>query len=334
MFSRGNKFNPMKKTITLLSLLWTCSVDAQLVSETVDFDSYVSASDNDFTNRFSNGVGLVQITTSGITGGCLETPATIFWGNDNAIYCSYFQGVIGVTYITGICFRYDTLQINTINFDRAASVWMKPYSDPNHYLVASVLHDRKLQIISYSTASTSLAMPLLHGHWYNLLLTADFDGGATGDEIAVNAQVNDLGLFGTDPPLPTGFANAMLYDSVLIADTSIEVSITGTAWGGARFLDNFRFDGMKSYDNCIATTLEDQAADFFEMHITDNLLKLNLGTTQKASVELISVSGQTVLSAEVRRDHSEIDVSTLPPGMYFVVVRTNNWQDARKVIRM
>src|SRR5437773_5375894 len=113
----------MKKILLLVSLLTCyCSLAiAQLVTETVNFDTYVSASDNDFQNRFDNGTGLNQIQINGITGGCLETPQTVNWGNDNAIYCSYFKGVSGVTYITGICFKYDTTQLNNINFDRSVS---------------------------------------------------------------------------------------------------------------------------------------------------------------------------------------------------------------------
>lgn len=250
----------MKKDILpLIVFLFatTSLLTAQMVSETVSFNNYISTSDNDFQNRFDNGPGLNQLQTNGITGGCLETPQTENWGNDNAVYCTHFKGQFGVSYITGICFKYDTTQLNSINFDRATSLWMKPYADPNHYVIASVLGTGNIQIVSYSAAASSAVLALQQDHWYNLLLITDFTGGAFNDQININAQVNDLGLSGQDPPFPTGFTNAVLHDSILITDADIEVSVTGTSWGGALYLDNFRSDGMKSYDNCVSMGVND-----------------------------------------------------------------------------
>ena len=89
--------------------------------------------------------------------------------------------MIGETYTLGICFMYDTTQLNNINFDRPVSLWMKPGADFNHYAIASVLDTRRIQIVSYSASGTSPVMALEHGHWYNLLFTADFAGGAVND---------------------------------------------------------------------------------------------------------------------------------------------------------
>src|SRR5688572_26891958 len=123
---------------------------AQMVNETVNFDYYISASDNDLVNLFDYGTGLTQLQANGIGGGCLETPLTISWGTDNAVYCTRFQGITGTSYTTEVCFRYDTLQLDAINYDRPVSLWMKPSADPNHYIIGSVLHTGQVQIVSYS----------------------------------------------------------------------------------------------------------------------------------------------------------------------------------------
>jgi len=307
-------------------------LQAQMVSETVDFDTYVSASDNDFENRFDNGTGLTQIQTNGISGGCLQTPQTINWGNDNAVYCTRFKGVIGVSYITGICFKYDTLQFNNINFDRAASVWMKPYADPNHYAIASVMDTRRIQIVSYSASGTSAVMQLQQNHWYNLLLTTDFTGGGANDQIDINAQVNDLGVTGTDPPLPTGFTNAVLYDSVLIADTSVEVSVTGTSWGGARYLDNFRFDGMKSFDNCISTAVNDHEAEkSFSYKLENSTLTVFADATfLSGELELLNLNGQKLVTEKIISSEIMIDLSGLSSGIYFLAMKNDSRMSTQK----
>jgi hypothetical protein len=325
------------KKIPAFLLIAFCSAPtayAQVVSEAVTFDAYVSAADNDFINRFDNGLGLVQLQTNGVTGGCLETPLSISWGNDNAVYCTRFKGVTGVTYITGIFFKYDTLQLDNTNFDRAASLWMKPNADPNHYLVASVLDTRRIQIISYSATNTSAVMNLEHGHWYNLLLIADFTGGPLSDQVDVNAQVNDHGITGNDPPFPTGFTTAVLHDSVLIADTAIEVSITGTRWGGALYLDNFRFDGMKSFDNCLATGFLAEANEYL-FSVSEENKTLTLMADARflnGEAEVFNAAGRKIAGGKITAAETKLDLSAFQSGVYFLSVKKGGEQDTRKFI--
>ena len=322
----------MKIVLLLAALCIGICTKAQMVSETVSFDNYVSTTDNDFENRFDYGLGLSQIQTDGITGGCLQTPQTISWGNDNAIYCTRFKGVIGEAYITGICFKYDTSQFNNINFDRAASLWMKPYVDPNHYIIASVLDTRRIQIVSYSATGTSNIMSLQQGHWYNLLLTADFTGGATADEIGINAQVNDLGVTGTDPPLPVSFTNATLNDSIMIADTSIEVSITGTSWGGAQYLDNFRFDGMKSYDNCISTSVGEVADYNIKYFLNGSVLTVNTESISNGVIEIYDVQGKKLTEKKITSETTSVETSGMSEGIYFLSVKNEKQILTKKFI--
>lgn len=303
---------------------------AQIVNETVNFDNYVSTTDNDFVNRFDIGTGLNQIQTNGITGGCLETPQTISWGNDNAVYCTRFKGVIGETYTTAISFKYDTSQFNNINFDRPVSLTMKPYTDPNHYIIASVLDSRKIQIVSYSAGSSSPTMNLVSGHWYDLVLTADFTGGGTHDEIGMNAQVNDLGVTGNDPPIPVSFTNATLFDTITIADTSIEVSVTGTSWGGAQYLDNFRFEGMKSYDNCISTALAEN--DFSHVQIAVYATTMEVKTDARDDIQIYNLLGEKVAAQTASSGSTLFDIHHLPPGLYFVTISNDKKRVTEKVL--
>ncbi len=327
----------MKKNLLAVFICIYCFpliTRGQMVSETVNFDNYVSVSDNDFQNRFDNGTGMNQLQVNGITGGCLETPQTENWGNDNAIYCTRFKGQTGVSYITGIYFKYDTSQLNSINFDRAASLWMKPSADPNHYIIASVLGTGNIQIVSYSATASSAVMQLQQGHWYNLLLITDFTGGAFNDQININAQVNDHGLSGQDPPFPTSFTNAVLHDSILIADTDIEASVTGTLWGGALYLDNFSFDGMKSYDNCISTAVnENQYGQDFSFKVENNTLTVfyNAGNLN-SELEIFNLNGQKLFTSIINPGISKTDLSSLDVGFYFLSVTNEKTRETKKFV--
>src|SRR5688572_1175840 len=227
---------------------------SQTVIEYVSFDTYVSPTDNDFVNNFNNGTGLIQITTNGITGGCLTTPLTVGWGNDNAIYCSKYLNALNIS-VTRLSFKYDTTQINPVNYDRSVSIFLRPSADFNHYVIASITHDSKIQIISYSMTNNMPVINLLHNHWYEFILTTDIVTASPNWIMNAYAQVNDLGLTGQTPPIPNGSSTISFSDSIFTIDPAVEVSFTATQWGGAKYVDNFRFQGMKSLDSCDALSI-------------------------------------------------------------------------------
>src|SRR6188768_210684 len=118
----------MKNTYLCILLLFLAGLPAhsQSVVEYISFDYFVTTADNDFVNNFSNGPGFNQITTNGITGGCLTTPVTESWGNDNAIYCSKYLDSANYVSNTYISFKYDSTQLNAANFDRTVTIYLRP----------------------------------------------------------------------------------------------------------------------------------------------------------------------------------------------------------------
>ena len=184
----------MKKHFTLFSLLIPAHMLMAQVVQEVHFDYYNSVTDNDFENNFDNGPGLVQIQTNGITGGCLQTPDSVDWGNANAYYCSRYAPQIGDTARTSICFKYDSTQINLPSYQRALSIWLWPNADFNHYIIASVSGNKKLELLTYSWSNNPYPdLALWHDHWYRYELRAIFQGGA-GNQVVIQAEVSDLGL--------------------------------------------------------------------------------------------------------------------------------------------
>ncbi len=194
----------MKKiTLVLFCILSTnlFVASGQVVNEVVDFNFYASPTNHDFVNHFNNGLGLSQITTNGITGGCLVTPATMNWGNDDAVYCSKYIADSGSYCKTYISFKYDTTLFNSSGFDRAVSIFLRPSADFNHYIIASVSHTHRIELLTYSwTNSPGPLLNLVHDHWYEFILRVPFTGGASGDQVDINTAVMDLGISGLDPP--------------------------------------------------------------------------------------------------------------------------------------
>ncbi len=310
------------------------SAFSQIVTENVLFDNYISSTNNDFTNHFTGGLGLTQITTNGITGGCLTTPNTenMNWGNDNAIYCSKYIGANTYYAKTSVCFKYDSTQINSVNFDRAVSIWLNPSADFNHYIIASVTYNKKLQIVTYSWANNLPSLNLLNAHWYQLLLQANFVTASPDYQINITASVNDLGLTGLTPPVPVGSSSGMINDSILFGDSAVQVSIAGTLWGGAKYLDNFHFEGIKSADSCLTIptgVAVNETDDDVILFPNPARNKLAIGNRQYAneSIEIYDILGEKRLTLTLFPDNNRdrrgegtasIDVSKLAPGIYFL----------------
>ena len=305
---------------------------AQTVTEIINFNNYVSPSDNDLINNFSGGLGLLPLATNGITGGCVSTPNTVGWGNDNAIYCSKYLDSTNNISNTRISFKYDTTQLNTVNYDRAVSLFLRPAADFNHYVIASINYDKKIQIVTYSVANNPYLVNMEHNHWYEFILNVTCVSPASVHQIGAWAQLNDLGLTGLDPPVSLGNSSISFYDSLLYVDTAVQVSFTGTLWGGAKYIDNFQFQGVKSADSCNATTgVATVEAENIFINYYNNTIYLNQEVAD-LNVDVFSVSGQKMFSKIVAKGESSFSVASLVPGIYLVRVSGNGVNSNKKIV--
>jgi hypothetical protein len=270
----------------------------------------------------------MQITTNGISGGCLTTPQTVSWGNDNAIYCSKYLHAPLNSSITRLSFKYDTTQINPVNYDRAASLFLRPSADFNHYVIASITYDKKLQIVSYSWANSMPPVNLVHDHWYDFILTTDI---VSTSQVSVNAQVNDLGLTGQFPPIPAGSSSGTFTDTIFTVDPAVEVSFTATQWGGAKYVDNFRFQGVKSLDSCTATSAWIPETEPFQVTVINgNVTVTNVRSNQRVS--LYSSAGLVVYSTVATGSEISFNSRSLAPGIYFLHIEDDGSVYTRKLV--
>jgi hypothetical protein len=313
--------------IVLFLVLFTYVAHSQIVTETVTFDNYVSPSDNDFVNFFSVGTGLNMLTTNGITGGCLETPLTVNWGNDNAVYCSKYIAVPLNHSTTKLSFKYDSAQVNSANFDRAVSLFLRPSADFNHYIIASVTHDKRLQIVSYSYANTPPLLNLLDNHWYELSLTTVYVSNAPTYQINVSASVNDLGISGQSSPVNVAVSNGTLYDSLFVGDSAVQVSFTAALWGGAKYVDNFHYEGLKSADSCAVspTGIGENIispVQVFPNPVTE-LLTVKTNSSVISEFRIYDLLSRCVLRRTITGTE-QFDIESLPAGLYLWELERND----------
>lgn len=311
----------MKNILLILVLVWSATKVTGQVVENVYFNNYNSAADNDFVNYFDGGTGMIVNIANGITGGCMEMPNTINWGNDNAVYCSKYVGGGGISSNTRISFKYDTTQINTVNFDRAVSIFLRPSADFNHYVIASVTHDKKIQILTYSWTNNPVVLNLQHNHWYEFILSTGFINSNPPYQINLSAMVNDLGISGQFPPIPAGTSNGVFYDSLLFADPAIEVSVSAALWGGGKYLDNFRYEGTKSADSCLIPIGINDVNDLpISIVFTDDNINITHAFS-RLEIEIYSLTGALITNGDALNGSSQFPITNIKNGLYILRLR-------------
>jgi hypothetical protein len=308
---------------------------AQVVTEEVNFDYYLNVSDNDFANHFSGGYGMEQIQSDGITGGCLTVPDSISWGNDNAVYCSRYKPLTGDTTVTSLAFKYDSATVHLSSYQRAMSIWMTPYSDFNHYIVATVSPDKKIEILTYGWNNNPYPLLALHSnHWYNYQLTTIF---GANQQVTVKAVVYDLGTTGFGNPVLVNSSSGSFIDNVLSEDTSIQVSITGASYGGTKYLDNFSFHGPEGVSNCInVATGTSEPVDQGTINVFPNPAgkELIISTDQFSGsrMAIVNLQGQKMMEFYMDEPTKILDVENLAPGIYFLQCQQGIFNCVSKVI--
>ncbi|GDX53143.1 hypothetical protein LBMAG27_21900 [Bacteroidota bacterium] len=309
------------KKFPLLILIIFLSINfgfAQTVTKSVDFNTYTSASDNNLANWFSGGNGLTQIISTGISGGCLATPDSINWGNDEANYCFKYKGGDLANNATSICFKYDTTLTAIPSYARCAAIWLKPYADFNHYIVTSVSHDKKIEILTYSWNNNPYPfVALVHGNWYQLKLQLTY---SAADTIHIHSEVNDLGASGTALPTLVAQSNGAINDALFFADSAVQIGVSGTHKGGALYLDNFSYEGQKSNDSCTYTVpniVNDLSEENFSFSNTNSQIQVNNSSSIKMKVEIINIEGK-ILATKIVDGNFLFSTLQLASGIYLL----------------
>ena len=318
-----------------ISLITSLFANGQVITETVNFNQYQSGTNNDLVNNFSNGNGMIQVTSNGISGGSVIVPDSISWGNDNAVYCSRFHHISGDTLQASICFKFNTFIIQPSSFQRAVSLWMVPYADFNHYIVGTINYNQKMELITYGWSNNGGPVAtLINNHWYRYELKAIVVGGIN-NQVNVSSSIFDLGVSGTTAPTLVNTTSGVINDNIIVADTSIQVSMTGTTKGGAVILDDFQFYGRKGVSTCQGSTgIQGPEAEVpVKIWVSQSDAQLNILTVEYvfSSITIYKVTGEAVLRKELEKGNSCININSLDDGFYIISLKGPNYFISRKI---
>ena len=311
----------MKKTLLSIATMFFVNIAlAQVVNEQVNFDNYISPTDNDLANKFSlnNPNFFTQSNSGGITGGVIIPPNYLSWGNDVVRYCSTYKNELNTLMETSISFKYNSALINPNAQERLAVIWLE--GNDNHS-IGFYLNRNILSVTAYNYAQSSNLSTLINGHWYKMATQYKSIGGNFGDQAYAKVEIFDLGMDGNGNPTSVGIHEANIYDAQLVNNTHFVIELAGAKWGGSEFLDNFTFSGKKFSNICnpLSTENINKEIKLSAYPIPTNKILNILNPKNGASkIEIFDTNGKLILNKGIVNSENTIslDVTNLPKGIY------------------
>ncbi|MCA4778031.1 T9SS type A sorting domain-containing protein [Empedobacter stercoris] len=302
---------------------------SQIVNEEVNFDNFISSSNNDLSQRFIFGAYstpnfISQINYGGITGGALVPPNSVTL-NDFILYCSTYKNVIDNVMETSISFKYNSALINPNSHNNILEISLR--GDLYQYPVAFNLDKNFLRINVFNNYMPPKNLQnLIDGHWYKVVTQYKPIGGSFGDQAFVKVEIFDTGMTGNTNPQSIGSLEGNVYDVQLITkSTYFGVRLTATKWGGAEYLDNFIFSGDKFSNYCgqmsITESKEKNKLSIFPIP-ANKILNIINPKNGANKIEIFDINGKLVLNKNFANSENKIsiDVENLPKGIYIYKV--------------
>lgn len=316
----------MKKHLFFLVTIFSANfLLSQIVNEEVTFDNYISSSNNDLSQKFIFGAYstpnfISQINYGGITGGALVPPNSVTL-NDFILYCSTYKNVLNNIMETSISFKYNSTLINPNVQNNILEIALR--GDLYQYPIAFNLDKNYLRINVYNNYMAPKNLQnLIDGHWYKIVTQYKPIGGDFGDQGFVKAEVFDIGTAGDATPQSIGSLEGNIYDLQLITKSSyFGVRISSTKWGGAEYLDNFKFNGSKFSNYCGQMSTieynEKNVLSAFPIPASKTLTIVNPRNGAN-KIEVFDTIGKLVLNKTFTNSEDKIslNIENLPRGTY------------------
>ena len=306
-------------------------LNAQSITDTVYFNNYASPTNNDLVNHFSNTVWITQDTIHGITGGALNPPNTLSWGNDLIWYCKNYSNVIDSLMTTSVSFKWNSALINITTYDRAAAIFYEG-NVANHNYACYLNRDRTVTLITYGSVYVTSPLTLNNGHWYRFAGGLSSLSTSPGDWLVASCYMADLGTSGTANPTPVMSETLNFEDSDMVNSPEFNVRISGAKWGGGEYLDNFTFHGLPGSSNCVSTGAKENVFNSQSISIypqpTHDILHVVMNSTKKEQVifyTVTDIAGREVMKGkQLLNDGFSLNVGRLTAGIYLLQLQTGN----------
>lgn len=304
----------------------------------VDFNNYVSASNNDLTNKFIGDHGLHQITTGGTTGGSIEIDSDTEFDEVSIANFAIYKDTISITGKSiklSIDFRYVPPAILTDKNSVTLKIQTLDMLDGNmsDFLNLTYIADEN-ELWGRSNAhwpTTGLLPDISGNRWYRLELNMAKNAmELANDTVIFEGKLYDIGISGTSAPttLTTlSYVMSSMYD-FFNENKKILVGVTANASTGITNLDNFNVSA--TFDN--PTSLA-EIKKSLKIEMPSYISGCSIPVTNPEALEVMyyiyDVYGRTIKNGRLQGNEN-IDVSNMQTGNFVATFRTKHGQSASK----
>ncbi|CAA9200915.1 T9SS type A sorting domain-containing protein [Flavobacterium collinsii] len=328
----------MKIKVLVLLFLTIAKVNAQIVTEEINFNNFTSTTDNDLSNKFAKPLPEYdyQQSSDGSNGYFLTTSL------DGAAtrplrLCSKFKGVDTETmtlsidyktqfYLTAITDYYNSVGFFIAKESGETVLSAKLSNSDNRY-------GKNLDITGLSdpnpTYNPSFTQSdIVNNNWYRLTFEITKIGTS---KFSITAKIFDLGLNGTSNPVLKVTNKKEGYNYYFNSNNTMNIHIVGARWGDVKYLDNFKISGFKNGSNCEKLSNEDFLSEKEIIAYPNPFYDRILTNKEVTKVNIYNLNGQLISSSS--NINKEIAVEKLATGTYIFEIFSNDGVQRKKLVK-
>lgn len=321
----------MRKTLLLLTILSFCKINAQLVTEIVNFNN------DDLSTNFVESTYYNDLISDGAGGYYLETSL-----QGAAIYplklCSKFKGIDTETMLISIEYKIENYPI--VIGSLYNSVGLAIAKEDGTTVLASFIgnssddpYSKKLKIFGLSDPSSTYNPPVtgssfIDGNWYKLTFEITKIGL---NEFSVSSKIYDIGIDGLSAPTLKVSDLKEGFNYYFNSNNTMNINIVGGYWGDVKYLDNFEIYGFKNGSNCNELSTQDYISEN-RITIYPNPFENEIFLDKEVSkINIYNLNGQLILTKS--NVINKISVESLKRGIYMFEIFTNNGKEIKKLVK-
>jgi hypothetical protein len=315
--------------VTLLCFI-TFTVHGQHIVQGIDFNTFVSPTNNDLVNNFVGSYVFTQIQTDGITGGSVSIPVQ---NGTSAIYKQKLQMTMDTTTVS-ISFKFDSLlyEKGTHNWPAVSFVFNAPTPAPADSIEFSIYgYVIWIRTTKHGGAGASLSpsqdKKLSHLHWYQM--KAQIVMTPTG-QVTTLIRLYDLDTSGLSTPYLVKERYGFFMNMFTPGD-SATISINAQHAMGTLYLDNFSISNESPQSTRITEEQLDEKIVVPTM-IQGNNFKISSSLGKQITYCLYSLDGKPIAKGSFIND-VVVDCVDLANGMYMLRLSSESSSLSRKMVK-
>lgn len=328
----------MRKTLLLLTILSFCKINAQLTTETLNFNNWISEDNNDLTTNFVQPTPYgYELITDGSSGYFLKTSLQGA-ATQPLKLCSKFKGIDTETMLISIQYKvenYPTPISSVYN-----SVGLLIAKDNGETVLSARIsnttsnpYGKELSIFGLSNPNSTYNPPVsgssfINGNWYKLTFEIS---KIDSNKFSVTSKIYDIGTDGLSTPTLKITNTKEGFNYYFKPENTMNIHIVGGYWGDVKYLDNFEVYGFKDGNNCGNLSTQDYISENKIVIYPNPFQNEILLNKEVSKINIYNLNGQLILTKS--NVGNKVSVESLDSGIYMFEIFSDSGKEIKKLIK-